>query len=220
MKIAQNLSKLLMKPLSLLENKYIAGAVKIFLILYAATVAPKLPNFLANALKNPLVKLFILFLIVYTGIKDPVTSLLIAVGFTVSMQTLNKLETASSLDDIIQGAVDVPQSLLNDTVDGAQDLLQGGADLVGSPVKEVVGVANKLVDGAQDLANKIVDGAQDLIPSVSISMKKGDKKENFSMEDRTLDVEVPDMGMLDGLSGFDGEEVGASVEFTEPEALQ
>ena len=214
MSVIKKIQKILMKPLALLENKYIAGAVKIFLILYAATVAPKLPKFLAKILKNPVAKLLILFLIVYTGVKDPMMSLLIAVGFTVSMMTLNKLETATSLDEIIQGAVDVPQSLLNDVVDGAQDLTMEAAGLIGSPVEEVVGVANKAVDAVQGIANNIIDGAQSILKTPE------DKKENFSMEDRTLNVEVPDMGSLDGLSGFDGAEVGASINFEEPAALQ
>ena len=210
-KVMSKVAKAFMKPLALLENKYVSGALKIFLILYAATVAPKLPNFLAKALKNPAIKLLVLFLIVYTGVKDPMLSLLIAVGFTVSMMTLNKLEAATSLDDILRGAVDAPQSLLNDVVDGTQQIVGSGAGLIGSPVEEVVGVANKLVDVAQDVANKIVDGAQDMLSG---------NKENFSMEDRTLDVEVPDMGSLDGLSGFDGGEVGASIDFQEPASLQ
>ena len=214
MSVIKKIQKLLMKPLALLDNKYIAGAVKIFLILYAATVAPKLPKFLAKILKNPVAKLLILFLIVYTGVKDPMMSLLIAVGFTVSMMTLNKLETATSLDEIIQGAVDVPQSLLNDVVDGAQDLTMEAAGLIGSPVEEVVGVANKAVDAVQGIANNIIDGAQSILKTPE------DKKENFSMEDRNLNIEVPDMSSLDGLSGFDGAEVGASINFEEPAALQ
>ena len=141
-------------------------------------------------------------------------SLLIAVGFTVSMMTLNKLETATSLDEIIQGAVDVPQSLLNEVVDGAQDITMDAAGLVGAPLTDIVGVANKAVDAVQGIANNIIDGAQSIIKAPQ------DKQENFSMEDRTLNVEVPDMGSLDGLSGFDGAEVGASINFEEPASLQ
>jgi len=48
-------NKTLMKPLALLENKYIAGGVKLFLILYAALV------FIAKLLKNPIVNLTIGF---------------------------------------------------------------------------------------------------------------------------------------------------------------
>ena len=201
------LNKALMKPLALLENKYVSGGVKLFLILYAALVAPKLPAFVAKLLKNPVVKLTILFLIIYTGLKDPMMSLLIAVGFTVSMLTLNKLETVGNLNELIDGAIDVPQSLLNDVVDGAQDLTGAAADLIGSPVKEVAGVVEKLVDGAQELANKVIDGAQEIVTGVKEST------ENFSMEDRTMsmDMEVPDMSSLDGLSGFGGNVVGADL---------
>jgi hypothetical protein len=207
MSMLQKLNKMLMKPLALLENKYIAGGVKLFLILYAALIAPKLPAFIAKLLKNPIVKLTILFLIIYTGIKDPMMSLLIAVGFTVSMLTLNKLETVGNLNELIDGAIDVPQSLLNDVIDGAQDLTGAAADLIGSPVKEVSGVVEKLVDGAQEIANKVIDGAQELVTGVKEST------ENFSMEDRTMSMsmEVPDMGSLDGLSGFDGNVVGAEL---------
>ena len=207
MSIIKRVAALLMRPLKLLENKYIAGGVKIFLILYAAMIAPKLPAFMAKALKNPLVKLVILFLIVYTGVKDPMMSLLVAVGFTVSMLTLNKLETVGNLNEIIDGAIDVPQSLLNDVIDGAQDLTLAGANAIGSPVKEVVSVVNNVVDGVQGMANSLIDGAQELVTGD----KTESKQENFSMQDRTLNVEVPDMGSLDGLSGYDGGVVGASL---------
>ena len=201
------ISKLLMKPLQLLENKYIAGGVKIFLILYAAMIAPKLPMFMAKALKNPVVKLLILFLIVYTGVKDPMMSLLVAVGFTVSMLTLNKLETVGNLNEIIDGAIDIPQSLLNDVIDGAQDLTLAGASKIG--VAGVAQVANQVIDGVQGLANGIIDGAQDIVTGTKEVVIS--KTENFSMEDRTLDVTVPDMGTLDGLSGYDGGMIGAAL---------
>ena len=191
MTIINRISKLLMKPLQLLDNKYIAGGVKILLIL---------------------------FLIVYTGVKDPMMSLLVAVGFTVSMLTLNKLETVGNLNEIIDGAIDVPQSLLNDVLDGAQELTSGAADIIGSPVKELVSVANDVVDGVQGIANKLIDGAQEIITGAKDIVVS--KQENFSMEDRNLNVEVPDMGNLDGLSGYDGGLIGASIEMSDPIALQ
>ena len=205
MPMLRKLKTLLMKPLALLENKYIAGGVKLFLVLYAGLIAPKLPAFIAKLLKNPVVKLTILLLIIYTGTKDPMMSLLIAVGFTVSMLTLNKLETIGNLNELIDSAIDVPQSLLNDIVDGAQDLTGQASELIGAPVVEVVGMTNKLVDTVQEVANKLVNSAQELIT--------GSDKEDFSMEDRTMsmNMEVPDMGSLDGLSGFSGNIVGADL---------
>lgn len=205
MSVISKITKMLMKPLALLDNKYIAGAVKIFLILYAAMVAPKLPMFIAKALKQPLVKLLILFLIVYTGVKDPMMSLLVAVGFTVSMLTLNKLETVGNLNEIIDGAIDIPQSLLNDVIDGAQDLTLAGAKAIG--VGKVVEVVNDVVDGVQGVANKLIDSAQELVTGDKMSSTQ----DNFSMENRTMDIEVPEMGNLDGLSGYSPNPIGASI---------
>jgi hypothetical protein len=207
------LKKVLGSPLKMLDNKYIAGSVKIFLILYASMIAPKLPMFIAKLLKNPIIKICVLFLIVYTGVRDPMMSLLIAVGFTISMMTLNKLETVGSLNELIDGAVDVPQSLLNDVVDGAQDLVEQAGQKIGGPIPQVIGVANKIVDtvqgltngiidGTQKVASKIVSGAEDVVKG-AVGVVKEVVLEDFSMEDRTIsDVQVPDMGSLNGLSGY------------------
>ena len=55
------IAKMLMSPLQLLENKYVSGGLKIFIVLYASMIAPKLPMFMEDALRNPLVKMLILF---------------------------------------------------------------------------------------------------------------------------------------------------------------
>lgn len=214
-KLLAPILKLVKIPLDFLKNKKVSLVIKALLIIYAVIIVPRLPKVVIKLFNNPLVKLVILAMIIYTGVKDPIMSLLIAVAFVITMMTLNKLETINNLDDIIKGAVDIPQSLLNQTIDGAQDLVKEGTELIIDPVKEVAGVANKLVDVAQDLTNKAIDGVQDMIPKIS-----EEKKENFSMEDRNLDVEVAEMGNLDGLSGYSGEEIGASINMEEPEALK
>ena len=61
---------------------------------------------------------------------------------------------------------------------------------------------NLLPDLQKQPAQEIVTGAKEVVES---------KKESFSMEDRTLDVTVPDMGTLDGLSGYDGGMIGAAL---------
>lgn len=204
-KTLKRLGKIVTKPLDLLDNKIISGAVKIFLVLYAGAVAPQLPKSLAKLMKNNLVKLVVLFLILYTGLKDRMIALLGAVAFVITMMALNKLETVKNIDDIVQGAVDIPQELLNNTVDGAQDLVSEAGNVVGSPVKDVVDVANKVVDTVQDAANKVVDMAQDMVP------KLAGKKENFSMKDRDMKTKVPDMGKLNGLSGYEPKNVAKPI---------
>ena len=196
---------MLAKPLKMLDNPMVSNGIKLFLVLYAAMIAPKLPEFMIKLLKNPLVKMSILFAVIYTGVKDPIMSLLIAIGFTISMLTLNKLETVGNLNQLIDGAIDAPQSLLNDLIDGGQGLTSMGADLIGSPITDVVGVANKVIDSVQEVTNTLIDGAQKLVT--------GDKSEDFTMEDRTMttDVVMKEMGELDGLSGYSEPMLGAEL---------
>lgn len=212
MKLTKMLSKplaMLAKPLKMLDNPIVSNGIKLFLVLYAAMIAPKLPEFMIKLLKNPLVKISILFAVIYTGIKDPVMSLLIAIGFTISMLTLNKLETVGNLNQLIDGAIDAPQSLLNDLIDGGQGLTTMGADLIGSPITDVVGVANKVIDSVQEVTNTVIDGAQKLVKSVVGE----DKSEDFTMEDRTMttDIVMKEMGELDGLSGYSEPMLGAEL---------
>lgn len=170
----KQLSKALMAPLKLLENPIANGIIKIFLVVYAATIAPELPNFMKKLFKNPAMKVLYLTLMTYVGLKDPVMSLLIGIGFTLTMLSLNKLETISDVHDILDAVIDVPQEVLNDLIDGAQDLVKGGAGAVDSvtgkagikvagPLAEV---ANMVVDGVQGIGNDIIDGAQGVVGGI------------------------------------------------------
>lgn len=161
MSLAQ-LQQMAMKSLKVLDNKYVAGMVRVFLVLYASLVAPQLPSGLVSLFKNPVFKVLVLFLIVYVGMKDPTVALLVAVGFTVSMVTLNKLETVDSVGGLLQTAVDTPQELANQLVDGAQDLARD----VGGMVKSVSGPLSPVVQGAQDMAHGAVDMGQDIANSL------------------------------------------------------
>lgn len=164
------LQSLAMKSLKVLDNKYVAGMVRVFLILYASLVAPKLPSGLAKLFQNSVFKVLVLFLIVYVGMKDPTVALLVAVGFTVSMVTLNKLETVNSLGGLLDSVVDSPQKVANSLVDGAQDLVKnvgGMVQKVSGPLSPVVAGAQDLIHGAvdmgQDVANSLVDTVQDAV---------------------------------------------------------
>lgn len=159
-----------MKSLKVLDNKYVAGMVRVFLILYAGLVAPKLPSGLAKLFQNAAFKVLVLFLVVYVGMKDPTVALLVAVGFTVSMVTLNKLETVDSLGSLLDTVVDAPQKVANDLVDASQDLAQDVGGMVGQvagPLSPVLSGAQDLVHGAvdmgQDVANTLVDTVQDAV---------------------------------------------------------
>jgi len=155
--------KMLMSPLKLLENQYVAGALKLFLILYASMIAPKLPMFMEDALRNIVIKIIILFLIIYTGAKDPMLSLLIAIGFVLSMHALRQAETVETVSQLLNVAIDVPQKLLKDIIDGSQKLVKKGTSKIGGPIETVVDVAGDIIDIVQDVADTAIDKVQDII---------------------------------------------------------
>lgn len=170
MNLLTKLQGFAMQSLKVLDNKYVSGMVKVFLVLYASLVAPKLPAGLVKLFQNPAFKVLVLFLIVYVGMKDPTVALLVAVGFTVSMVTLNKLETVKDLGGLLDTVVDSPQKVANELVDGAQDLVRdvsGVVKQVSGPLLPVVSSAEDLVHGAldmgQDVANTLVDTVQDAV---------------------------------------------------------
>jgi len=208
-KFFKQASKAALKPLELIENQYVAGGLKLFLVLYAGMIAPKLPNFIAKLFKNSVVKMIVLFLIIYIGIKDPMMSLMIAVGFTLTMVSLNRIETAKDVHDLLDAVVDVPQDLLNEIIDGAQGLANEATEQADKRALDYVklGYANdankladKAVDFAQDLGNKIVDGAQGLVSkAVGIVVPRG---EDFSLEDPAAKFDMNKMGQLEDLSGY------------------
>jgi len=209
----KNLLKTLMMPLQYLENPLVNGVLKIFLVFYAGAVAPKLPSVVANLFKNSIVKMIVLFLITYTGIKDPVISLMIAVAFTLTMLSLNKLETVGDVHDLLDAVIDVPQELLNDLVDGAQELVGDVADnvdsLTGNIGLEIAGpsvdVLNSVVDNVQELSNNVIDMSQEVVSDIvgTVLPKKveEEQKEDFSMEKPNQDDF--EMGTLGDIHGSD-----------------
>ena len=159
-KLLKQLNQAIMKPLSLLENKYIAGGVKLFVVLYAARVAPALPSIMSRLLMNPLIKFIILFLIIYTGIKSPMKSAMIAGGFILMMRAIRELERAQDIKQVLNIAVDVPKGLINEATDGAQDLVEKGSGQIGGPAPAIANVANDVVDAVQGLANNAINSIQ------------------------------------------------------------
>ena len=208
MDIVNSTQRLAMRSLKFLDNKYVAGTVRLFLILYAGLIAPKLPAGLAKLFQNAVFKVLVLFLIVYVGMKDATVALLVAVGFTVSMVTLNKLETVNSLGGLLDSVVDSPQQVANSLVDGGQSL----ARQVGSSVHKVAGPLSPVMAGAEDLIHGAVDMAQDVSNSVvdtlqdTVGMFTGRGAPEPAEED-----EASASSQAPALSGYSGGGFGAPL---------
>lgn len=61
----------------------------LFIILYAGLVAPQLPDTVKNWYSHPAFRIAFMFLILYTGNKDPAVSIAIAVAFLVIVNLAN-----------------------------------------------------------------------------------------------------------------------------------
>jgi hypothetical protein len=72
-----------------LENKYIFAITHMLLFLYASSVAPTLPPRALVILDNFFVKLFALFLIMFSARISPSISILVALCFLVTMNYIN-----------------------------------------------------------------------------------------------------------------------------------
>ena len=84
-----------------IENKYVLGAVSLCLILYSFMAAPKLPEYIAKLFDHTLFKLLILFLILFITLKfDPSTSLIVAVGVSVIILTLNLMKHKENMAEV------------------------------------------------------------------------------------------------------------------------
>jgi len=71
------------------KNNYSSTLITMFLVFYSGLAAPKLPNFIVGLFENPIFRILILSLIVYKGNRDPQFAIMIAVGFTVTMNVIS-----------------------------------------------------------------------------------------------------------------------------------
>lgn len=88
-----------LKPL--VDQPTIFTIVSLFLILYGSMAKPKLPIMIRQMFDYALFRFLILSLILWRSNKDIKSSLLLAIGFVLTMQILNKQKTEELIDNII-----------------------------------------------------------------------------------------------------------------------
>jgi hypothetical protein len=115
-----NASNSVKKVKSVLDNVYVSGAVKIFIILYAALAAPQLPAWMAKLFHRPLFQVLMFVLIAYTATKDIGVSLLLAVAFFVSFHAYTRHllgSMAGSLTSVVNVSAKDLGSLVEEKTD-------------------------------------------------------------------------------------------------------
>lgn len=95
-----------MKTLSDLDNNTtISLVLSVFLVVYAALLAPMLPGYALGIFDNPIFRLLAFLVIAYTASKNPVLAILGAIAMLVSMNTIHRRLLAEKVAQVIEQPV-------------------------------------------------------------------------------------------------------------------
>ena len=158
-----------------LDNIYINTAIKIFIALYAAFAAPKLPKSLVNLFDNIIVRIIFAFCIVFMSTRDPSLAILIAVGFVITLQTANKMRlynTSMSVSGPHPNTSWLPSSKEHDYVNqtgiyepqdlSLQNTVGSGVNFVQDNLEKTIDLGTDLVTSGVNLGGNIVSSGIEL----------------------------------------------------------
>jgi hypothetical protein len=84
------------------KNKYFKTILYIFLILYAAAIAPKLPNWITVYFEYTITKILIVFLIGLLATNDAIAAIIATIGVTITYIFISENKINSYIKDIIK----------------------------------------------------------------------------------------------------------------------
>lgn len=87
--------------LGFLQNEYATAAISLFLILYAAAIAPKLPASILKWFDNWIVQIALFFAIVYISNKNATVALIAAVAVLVTLMVANNQITLKNVSETV-----------------------------------------------------------------------------------------------------------------------
>ena len=97
----QKIDKYASKSLSFLDNEYISTLIKLFLTVYAAVWAPRLPPAALKLFSNNIFKLFVFASVIWVSTKDLSLALLISLAFLLSMNSLRSGNIGNSINKLL-----------------------------------------------------------------------------------------------------------------------
>lgn len=159
---------------SVMSNSYFYVALRVFLVLYAAFAAPALPKTVALLMDSTIVRILFAVVIVYVAVDDPLSGILLAVAFIITLQTANKFKLYNSSESVLsphgiswlpsakQGAVDAElnNSAENVVNSGVKQVI-GGVSLVGEAATDSVShTGSGVLSGARTIGSSVVGSAR------------------------------------------------------------
>ena len=109
---------------SIFSDNIASTVITLFLVLYGGLAAPKLPGFVVKLFDNAIFRILVLSLIVYKGNRDPKFAIMIAVAFTVTMNTIAKQQFMEGFAEGTQ----TPTPEGTETAEEEDDELEGEDD--------------------------------------------------------------------------------------------
>ena len=142
----------------LLSNPYARVSLRVFLGLYAAFAAPNLPKNLALLMDSVVVRIIFASLIIYIGFKeDPLTALMLAIVFIITLQTADKYKLYDTSFSITS---EDGISWLPSAKEGAvlgKELYDNPADILKTRVLQSEMARDKFIEKEMDKNNNVVD---------------------------------------------------------------
>lgn len=160
---------------SFLDNQYVSGTLSLLLILYASSVAPKLPNYVAKWMDNIVVRGIVFFLIVYLTQKNPSLALIVSLAVLVTLMVLskNKSESMDNLTDVKIG--DVPEQMMHQNteyvLDREKSVISGQEP---TTIDNVVNKVKEVVADSTDKVKELVEESKDKVKELVGEKKPSD----------------------------------------------
>ena len=99
---------------NILDNPYVIGTLTMFIFLYATTIRPDLPPYIRVLFRNPIFRVFILFLIVVRGNKNPLFALSIAIAFVTTLTYLGQQQAKEAFASLNNVKENTPEQFTSD----------------------------------------------------------------------------------------------------------
>jgi len=84
---------------NILDNKYVIATLTMLIFLYTASIRPNVPSYIKVLFNNSFFKVFILFLIVVRGNKNPIFALSIAIAFVTTITFLSQQKAKEAFEN-------------------------------------------------------------------------------------------------------------------------
>lgn len=196
---------------SVMSNSYFYVALRVFLVLYAAFAAPALPKTVALLMDSTIVRILFAVVIVYVAIDDPLSGILLAIAFIITLQTANKFKLYNSSESVLsphgiswlpsakQGAMGLEKdSSVKNVVNSGVRQVVGGVSIVGEAATDSVSnVGGGMLSGARTIGSSVVGSAR----HVGSSLLGGTQQIGKGLY---VGVEQVGSGLLGGVSTLGG----------------